>query len=314
MVGDALSRRPTGQPFGSETALICDDSHFLSKLRSYYALDTHATAAFDKFNNGRRVKRYSLNDGLLWFATRRGLRRFTFRLRSPLKFCENRTIMSFRGMVGRTIPWRESPGRSGGLTCAPQPDLLQRLPIPERIWTDLSMDFMVGLSKVRGCDSVYVVVDRLSKYAYFIVCSSSITAEGVARLFLTHVWKLQGFPRSIITGRDPKSVSSFWRAFMARLKIDNNMTSANHPVADGQTECINRTLIQCLQLFTHENPSERLDFLPCAESVYNKTVYSSTRCSPASLVYTETPFSDPVVGLAVGSQPCLGPGKDPWNI
>ena len=60
-----------------------------------------------------------------------------------------------------------------------KPGLLQSLPIPERIWTDISIDFIVGLPEVRGCDSVYVVVDRLSKYAHFIPCSSSITAEGV---------------------------------------------------------------------------------------------------------------------------------------
>ena len=146
-----------------------------------------------------------------------------------------------------------------------KPGLLQSLPIPKRIWTDLSMDFIVGLPEVRGCDSLYVVVDRLSKYAHFIPCSSSITAKGVARLFLTHVWKLRGFPRSIITDRDPKFVSSFWRAFMARLKIDHNMTTANHLEADGQTERTNRTLIQYLRLYKHENPSEWLDFLLCAE-------------------------------------------------
>ena len=116
------------------------------------------------------------------------------------------------------------------------------------------MEFIVWLPDVRGCDSVYVVVDRLSKYAHFIPCSSSITAEGVARLFITHVWKLHGLPRSIITDRDPKFVSSFWRAFMARLKIDHNMTTATHPVADGQTERTNRTLIQSLRLQVHENP------------------------------------------------------------
>lgn len=191
-----------------------------------------------------------------------------------------------------------------------KPGLLQSLPIPERIWTDLSMDFIVGLPEIRSCDSIYVVVDRLSKYAHFIPCSSSITAEGVARLFLNHVWKLHGFPRSIVTDRDPKFVSAFWRAFMARTKIDHNMTTANHPEADGQTERTNRTLIQYLRLYTYENPSAWLDSLPCAEWVYNTTVHSSTRCSPASLVYTEPPLSDPVLDLAVGSQQSSAAGEE----
>ena len=63
--------------------------------------------------------------------------------------------------------------------------LLQSLPIPERTWRDLSLDFIIGWPEVRGCDSVYVVVDRLIKYAHFIPCSNSITAEGVTQLFLT---------------------------------------------------------------------------------------------------------------------------------
>ena len=137
-----------------------------------------------------------------------------------------------------------------------KPGLQQSLLSPEMIWTDLSMDFLAGLPEVRGCDSVYVVVDRLNKYDHFIPCSSSITAESVARLFLTHVCKLHGFPRNIITDRNPKFVSSFWRAFMAHLKIDHNMTTANHPEADGQTERTNRALIQYLRLYTHENHSE----------------------------------------------------------
>ena len=82
---------------------------------------------------------------------------------------------------------------------APSSPDCQSLLRPERIWTDLSMDFIVGLPEIRGCDSVYVVVDRLSKYAHFIPCSSSITAKAVARLFLTYVWELHGFPGSIIT-------------------------------------------------------------------------------------------------------------------
>ena len=103
---------------------------------------------------------------------------------------------------------------------------------------------------------------------------------------------------------------SFWRAVMARLKLDHNRTFANHPEVDGQVERTNRTLLKYLQLYTHENPSEWLDFLPCAGRVYNTTVHSTTRCAPASLVYTEAPLSDPGLDLAVGSQPFSGAGEE----
>ena len=75
VVADALSRRPNGQPLCNATALICDALRFLSKWRSSYVLDTHAAAVRAKLNNGRRMKHYTLDDGLLWFATLRGLRR-----------------------------------------------------------------------------------------------------------------------------------------------------------------------------------------------------------------------------------------------
>ncbi|CDJ35654.1 uncharacterized protein EMH_0028270 [Eimeria mitis] len=89
---------------------------------------------------------------------------------------------------------------------------------------------------------------------------------------------------------------------MQRLSIDHNTTTANHPETDGQTERTNRTLVQYLRLYTQQNSSNWLDFIACAEWVYSTTVHWSTRCSPASLVYTETPFADPPLQLAVGSQ------------
>ena len=123
----------------------------------------------------------------------------TFRFRSALKFCNAKAHnheLSWQGgtnntveKVSRSFWWpKVSPAAEEyALVCpdcqqlkprnALKPGLLQSLPTPERIWTDLSTDFIVGLPEVRGCDSVYVVVDRLSKYAHFIRCSSSITAE-----------------------------------------------------------------------------------------------------------------------------------------
>ena len=324
MVADALSRRPPGQVQCSPTALICDDSRFLSKLRSSYSLDTHAAAVLAKLNNGRRVKHYSVDGGLLWYQTKRGFRRLYVpaSLRTEVLRKMHDHILAGHGGVNTTVervarsfwwPRMRPSAEEYALTCPDcqqqkprntlKPGFLQSLPIPERIWTDISMDFIVGLPPARGCDCIYVVVDRLSKYAHFIPCSSNISAEGVAQLFINHVWKLHGFPKSIITDRDPKFVSAFWRELMQQLSIDHNMTTANHPEADGQTERTNRTLTQYLRLYTHEHPAKWLDFLPCAEWVYNTTVHSSIRCSPASLVYTDAPLSDPSLELAVGSQP-----------
>ncbi|CDJ33464.1 uncharacterized protein EMH_0082780 [Eimeria mitis] len=97
---------------------------------------------------------------------------------------------------------------------------------------------------------------------------------------------------------------------MQRLSIDHNMTTTNHPEADGQTEQTNRTLVQYLRLYDQQKSSNRLDFLACAKLIYNTIVHLSTRCSPASLVYTETPLGDPPLDLAVGSQPRSADASD----
>ena len=190
------------------TVLTCDNSRVLPKLRFAYALDTHAAAVLAKLNSGRRVKHYGVDDGLLWFATRRGLRGLYVpaSLRPEvLRNAHDRKLAGHGGTrttverVSRSFWWpKMRPAAEAYALSCPEsqqlkprnnlkPGLVQRLHSPEKIWTDLSMDFIVALPEVKGCDSVYVVVDRLSKYAHFIPCSSSTTAERVARLFINHV-------------------------------------------------------------------------------------------------------------------------------
>lgn len=89
------------------------------------------------------------------------------------------------------------------------PGLLQPIPIPDKVWTELSMDFIVGLPNSHGKTAIFVVVDRLSKASHFMALSHPYTASTVAQLFLDHIYKLHGFPKSIITDRDPIFLSAF---------------------------------------------------------------------------------------------------------
>ncbi|KAM2495010.1 hypothetical protein EV1_034581 [Malus domestica] len=77
--------------------------------------------------------------------------------------------------------------------------LLNPLPIPQRVWTDISMDFITGLPPCRGKSVIFVMVDRLSKAAHFLSMSHPYTAHSVAQLFIDQVFKLHGMPTSIVS-------------------------------------------------------------------------------------------------------------------
>ena len=114
--------------------------------------------------------------------------------------------------------------------------LLQPLPIPNKPWLDVSMDFVEGLPKSQSKDVVLVVVDKLTKFVHFIPLSHPYTAAKVATLYLQHVLKLHGMLATIVSDRDPVFTSHFWQELIRLQGVQLAMSLAYHLQKDGQIE------------------------------------------------------------------------------
>ncbi|KAJ9542331.1 hypothetical protein OSB04_028837 [Centaurea solstitialis] len=148
--------------------------------------------------------------------------------------------------------------------------LLQPLPTPEAVWEDVSMDFIMGLPLSKGVTVIFVVVDRLTKYAHFGALPTSYNAHRVAELFIDIVVKHHGFPKTVVSDRDAIFVSQFWSSL---FKLSGTQLKYIF-VGDGVGAT--STVVQILRL---------------GEFCYNSSYHSRIRMSPYQALYGKLPPS-----------------------
>ncbi|KAJ7942659.1 Ty3/gypsy retrotransposon protein [Quillaja saponaria] len=171
------------------------------------------------------------------------------------------------------------------------PGLLTPLPIPKRLWSSISMDFIEGLPESDKKNVVLVVVDRLSKFSHFVGLRHPYTALTVAQAFMDQVYKFQGLPEDIVSDRDPVFMSRFWTELFKIQGVQLNHSSAYHPQSDGQTEVVNRTVEAYLRCFAGDCPKHWSKWLSLAQYWYNTNYHTTIQMSPYQAVFGQEPPS-----------------------
>ncbi|CAA7042786.1 unnamed protein product [Microthlaspi erraticum] len=167
------------------------------------------------------------------------------------------------------------------------------------------MDFVTGLPAGGKLDAIWVIVDRLTKSAHVLAISKNEKADSLAKIYVEEIVKLHSVPASIVSDRDARFSSSFWRAFQKRLGTKVHMSTAYHSQTDGQSERTIRTLEDLLRACVLDWGGKRKDYLPLAEFSYNNSFQASIGMSPYEALYGR-PCRTPLCWTQVGERSLYG--------
>lgn len=170
--------------------------------------------------------------------------------------------------------------------------LLQPLPIPQRKWEQVTMDFITQLPKTTaGYDAILVCVDKLTKMVHLAPTHTTATAVDTAELYFDSIVRLHGIQASIISDRDTRFTSRFWEALWQLCGTKLARSTAFHPQTDGQTERTNRTLEEILRAYVDDKHTDWDQRLSAAEFAINNAPSASTGFSPFYLNYGYHPLT-----------------------
>ncbi|MCO5614804.1 hypothetical protein L7F22_069088 [Adiantum nelumboides] len=165
------------------------------------------------------------------------------------------------------------------------PGLLQPLPIRDKPWESIAMDFIFDLPRTpTGNDGIWTIICRFSKQAHFVPVRKKIKSDHMVKLFMHNIFKYHGMPQSIVSDRDPRTTSLFWKALFENMGTTLKFSSSFHPQTDGQLEEANSTVLDLLKCYVSEHKATWEHYLPLVEYAYNNTVHTSTGKAPFEIV------------------------------
>ena len=169
------------------------------------------------------------------------------------------------------------------------------------------MDFVSGLPRSpNGHDSIWVIIDRLTKCAHFLPVRRTDSLAKLSKLYMHEIVRLHGVPLSIVSDRDPRFTSRFWRSLQKALGTELRMSTAYHPQADGQSERLIQILEDMLRSCVLDLGGSWDTHLGMAEFVYNNSYQSSAGMAPFQALYGRACRS-PLCWAEAGESSLVGP-------
>jgi len=184
---------------------------------------------------------------------------------------------------------------------------LEPFDIPQWKWDSISMDFVTHLPRlVRGHDSIWEIMDRLTKCAHFLRINQKMSLDKLAELYVREIVRLHGVPTSIISYRDSRFTLRFWQSLQAALGTQLRMSSAYHPQTNGQSERIINSLEDLPRTCVLDHLGTWSDMLPLVEFTYNNSYHSSIGMAPYKALYDRR-CRTPLCWQQDGESVVLGP-------
>ncbi|GJR07138.1 putative reverse transcriptase domain-containing protein [Tanacetum coccineum] len=326
VVADALSRKEREKPLRVRSLMLADHKDLMQQILEAQ-VESLKEGNVKKENLGRMQKQIfeirtngiRYHDKRIWLPLYGGLRDLIMHESHKSKYSIHPGSTKMYQDLKRLYWWPNMKADIATyidkcLTCAKvkaehmKPSgLLQQPEIPEWKWEKVTMDFVSGLPRTpSGYDSIWVIVDRLTKSAHFLPMKKTDGIEKLAQLYLKEIVCRHGVPVSVISDRDSLFTSRFWVSLQKALGTQLDLSTAYHPETDGQSERTIQTLEDMLRACVIDFGSSWDRHLPLVEFSYNNSYHASIKAAPFEALYGRKCRS-PVCWSEVGESQLTGP-------